>query len=307
IGVLEKSFNDMASKIEFLINSQNELNDNLQKIVFEKTEELRLINSELEEKINLEVTTSRKKDALLTQNSKMASMGEMLSMIIHQWKQPLNVISMINSEQKLLRNMDKYNLDDLENDNNKIKKQIVLMEKTMNDFRNFFIKSKNESYKVNEMILMSIDLVDSIYKSQGIIISFENTEEFHETKTLGYQNELIQVMINILNNARDEILEKKCKFKNIDIVLENNNEFLDIVILDYAGGIPENILPRIFEPYFTTKPSVKGTGLGLYMSKSILEKVNGSIKVENKKNYIENEIVNGAKFTISIIKEEING
>lgn len=304
IGELEKSFNEMANKIENLILSQKDTNDNLQKIVSEKTEELRKINSNLQEKIKNEVDNSRQKDALLTQNSKMAAMGEMISMIIHQWKQPLNVIAMISSEQNLLKQLGKYSLDDLESDNSKIKKQIILMEKTMNDFRNFFEKSPKEVYNVKEMIDMSIDLVESIYKAQGIAINLNINEELYESKTLGYKNEIIQVLINILNNARDEILTKKTKYSKIDISLVDNKEYLDIVIQDYSGGVPENIIDNIFEPYFTTKPSSKGTGLGLYMTKSILDKVNGNIKVENVKSNIKDEILVGAKFTISIIKED---
>ena len=304
IGELEKSFNDMANKIQDLVISQQDLNENLQKIVDEKTEELRTINANLQIKINEEVDKSRQNELLLVQNSKMASMGEMLSMIIHQWKQPLNAISLISSNQSLYKGLGQYSLDDLDEDNQKIQKQIELMQKTTEDFRNFFKKSSKEKYLVSDAVLITIDLIESIYKSQGIEIHYDKINSFSNIYTNGFKNEIIQVLINILNNARDEILEKKIKHHFINISLEDNNKYLDIVIEDFAGGIPDNIIKNIFEPYYTTKEADKGTGLGLYMSKSIVEKVGGEIKVQNSTSIINGVEVSGAKFIVSLKKED---
>ena len=224
IGDLERSFNDMAEKIENLVSSQKDINENLQKIVDEKTEELTKINENLQNKIIEEVDKSRQNEVLLVQNSKMASMGEMLSMIIHQWKQPLNAISMINSNQRLYKQLGQYSLDDIDEDCDKTQKQIDLMQKTIDDFRNFFRKSKKEKYSVNESIIITIELIESIYKSQGIKINYNRNNMFKDIETIGYKNEITQVLINILNNSRDEIISKKLKdHNNIDILLEDNN------------------------------------------------------------------------------------
>jgi len=306
IGNLEKSFNEMASKINKLILEQNELNEHLEETVDEKTKELVIINENLEHRISNEVDKNRQKDAQLIQHSKMASLGEMISMIIHQWKQPLNAISMINSSQELRVAIGKNNEDDLKKDNIAIKKQIELMLVTMNDFRNFFKNNTMSKYNVNIMIEKAINLIQSIYKYQGIFIKYDIQEKDKKLITLGYENEIIQVLINILNNSRDAIAQNESLIKKIEIKLDSKDDDITICIQDFAGGIPENIKKNIFDAYFTTKSEEKGTGLGLYMSKTILKKVNGNIFLENNINKIDNIPYKGVRFTINL-KKDLNG
>ncbi|PHO11250.1 hypothetical protein CPG37_02060 [Malaciobacter canalis] len=296
IGKLEKSFNKMASKIKNLIVEQNELNEHLEEKVKEKTKELTIINAELENRVKQEVSNNRQKDMHLVQQSKMANIGEMVSMIIHQWKQPLNAISMINSGIELRLKLKQNDDDALSKDNQSIKKQINLMSNTMSDFRDFFKQKDKTIYKLDEVIHKTINLINDIYRSLGVSINYNTINK--DLKTVGYENELIQVLLNVLNNARDIIKEKNCEIKRIDIDVISMGDDIIIEVKDYAGGIDKAIIENIFEPYFTTKSDDKGTGLGLYMCKSILNKVNAEINVENFSQTFDNKEYFGANFKI---------
>ena len=299
IGNLENSFNNMASQIDSLIKEQKNLNDELEIKVKEKTTELIEINENLEEKVRISLNKNRQQDAQLIQQSKRAAMGEMISMIIHQWKQPLNAIDMINSALDLRLQMGINTEEDLKKDNLEIKKQTELMNQTMNDFKDFFKQTQKENYIVKDIVLKSIQLINHIYKSNGINI---NIIKSNDASTEGFSNELIQVIINILNNARDIILEQKVKYTQIDIYLSVDSNYIYISIQDYAGGIPNEVLPKVFDPYFTTKEEDKGTGLGLHMSKMIIEKVNGTLEVQNNEIIKDDKKVIGANFIIKLPK-----
>ena len=304
IGNLENSFNKMASKISKLLYEQKQLNEHLEEKVQEKTKELILINSDLENRISNVVKKNREKDAQLIQNSKMAALGEMISMIIHQWKQPLNAISMINSAAELRVLLGENSEVEIKKDNVLIKKQIEVMSTTMDDFRNFFKNTDKNKYNVYLMLRKTETLIQNIYKYEGIFINYLIEDRYKELMTSGYENEIIQVVINILNNARDAIISNNSKHRNIDISLTCENNEIFISIKDYAGGINDKIKDNIFDAYFTTKEDNKGTGLGLYMSKTILEKVNGTISVDNKKTIIDNTEYTGVEFIIKLKKEE---
>ncbi len=283
------------------INKQlKNLNKHLEEKVEEKTKELKLINEHLEEKVKEEVLKNRQKDILLIQNNKMAAIGEMLSLIVHQWKQPLNHISLINTGIELRVKLDQVDNEALEEDTLAIKKQIELMSSTMEEFKNFFMQKEAEVYNVKETISLAISFIDGIFKFNNVFIKFHCNK--NEYLTSGYKNELIQVLINLFNNARDCILQTECKIKTIDLFLHSNNNDIIIEIKDYAGGISPKIITKIFEPYFTTKSKDKGTGLGLYMCKSILEKVQATIEVENSFTNFDNIEYKGANFKITLKK-----
>lgn len=229
----------------------------------------------------------------------MAAVGEMISMIIHQWKQPLNAIGMINSRMRLKIQLGSLHADDIHEDTTGISRQIQLMSETMNDFRNFFKNTERLEYDVTKTVKNAIKLLEDIYKSINVLINFKEEKSY---LTVGYPNELIQVLINIMNNARDEITSKRVKYNSIDIEIKEIDKHIVIQVCDHAGGIPVDILDHLFEPYFTTKDDEKGTGLGLYMSKSILEKVNGEIEVVNITKDINGDKVKGALFSIKLLK-----
>lgn len=254
-------------------------------------------NDILDKKVKEEVQKNLQKEKQLIQQSRSAAMGDMLAAIIHQWKQPLSAISShISSLEVNVRIGEadqKYILENIKN----VRSNIDNMSTTMNDFKNFFKPQDPVDYDLNNNIIKSVNLVSKIYKQQGIDINLDFKDEIFIT---GYPNELSQVIVNLLNNARDIILEKNCKYKDIDLSTYKDNEYSYIVVSDFAGGIPEDIIDEVFEPYFTTKSENNGTGIGLDMSKTIINKVDGTIEVINKTHSKNNEKVVGAQFIIKL-------
>ncbi|MGB5918991.1 PAS domain-containing sensor histidine kinase, partial [Arcobacter sp.] len=243
---------------------------------------IKLSEEELKLKVEDELAKNREKDRILIQQNKLAAMGEMLGNIAHQWRQPLNNVSLIL---QFLR--DNYKNKDVSDEKldkfmNKANQHIEYMSETIDDFRNFYkpSKSKNEFY-VNECINTLLYMVKNQYEIQNIKINFE----YEEVKITNYENELKQALLNILNNAKDALLMKKEKESfeaHINISLKKDNEKMNLEITNNGGNIDEEILYKIFEPYFTTKFEMQGTGIGLYMTKSIIEtNMKGKIEVEN--------------------------
>ncbi|MCG3657887.1 cache domain-containing protein [Aliarcobacter butzleri] len=237
------------------------------------------------------------KQAILYQQSKMAAMGEMIGNIAHQWRQPLSIITTATSGMVLQKQMGVLTDEFFFEASNRINTSSQYLSQTIDDFRNFFIPNKEKS-KVNliEIFKKTLDLISAQFSSKDIKI-IKNIEgvEFES-----YENELIQALINILNNSRDELIKKDGeRFIFVDAFEKDN--FINITIKDNAGGVIKENLDKIFEPYFTTKYKSQGTGIGLYMTEEIITKhLNGTICVENVEfTYDEKEYL-GAEFTIKI-------
>ncbi|MEV9528304.1 cache domain-containing protein [Aliarcobacter butzleri] len=237
------------------------------------------------------------KQAILYQQSKMAAMGEMIGNIAHQWRQPLSIITTATSGMVLQKQMGVLTDEFFFEASNRINTSSQYLSQTIDDFRNFFIPNKEKS-KVNliEIFKKTLDLISAQFSSKDIEI-IKNIEgvEFES-----YENELIQALINILNNSRDELIKKDGeRFIFVDAFEKDN--FINIIIKDNAGGVIKENLDKIFEPYFTTKYKSQGTGIGLYMTEEIITKhLNGTICVENVEfTYNEKEYF-GAEFTIKI-------
>ncbi|MCT7583269.1 cache domain-containing protein [Aliarcobacter butzleri] len=237
------------------------------------------------------------KQAILYQQSKMAAMGEMIGNIAHQWRQPLSIITTATSGMVLQKQMGVLTDEFFFEASNRINASSQYLSQTIDDFRNFFIPNKEKS-KVNliEIFKKTLDLISAQFSSKDIEI-IKNIEgvEFES-----YENELIQALINILNNSRDELIKKDGeRFIFVDAFEKDN--FINIIIKDNAGGVIKENLDKIFEPYFTTKYKSQGTGIGLYMTEEIITKhLNGTICVENVEfTYNEKEYF-GAQFTIRI-------
>ena len=274
-----------------------------EKLLEEKSAEIYTLNQELEEKIAREVSKNDEKQKMLFQQSKMASMGEMISNIANQWRQPLHAIKLI-SQKITLNKMLGYELDDelLQSVEKDIQKQVDYLNNTIEDFRNFFKPDKQkEEFKISEALQLTHNIIAATLKQKHIRVIF-NTDDSLEITNL--KNELMQVLINLIKNALDILEEKNLKEKLIFInTYEDENNKIVIDVIDNAGGIKEEILPKIFEPYFTTKHQSKGTGLGLFMSHEIITKhMNGQFLALNHQYEYENNTHKGALFRIILNK-----
>ncbi len=240
------------------------------------------------------------KEELLYKQSKMAAMGEMLGNIAHQWRQPLSAISTAATGVKLQKELNILEDKDLLSSMTVINESAQYLSQTIEDFRNFYKPKDEFSYiKIDKLIDKTLNLISAQFtaKDISIIKNIENIEIY------SLENELIQVLINILNNARDALLLNKNTKKMIFIDIFNKNEQVYIEVLDNAGGINNKLLDRIFEPYFTTKHKTQGTGIGLYMSEEIVIKhLHGNIIAFNKTFTYQNEKYVGAKFKIILDK-----
>jgi len=255
-------------------------------------EERKYYEKVLSKRIEEEVSKNKEQQLLMLHQNRLAQMGEMISMIAHQWRQPLNNLFLVNQLVVSKYNKGKLNDSSIEYFKVNSKKQIDLMSKTIDDFRNFFRTEKTkEEFILNEVIENTIGMIKDIYLSNDIAINYDEDKKY---MVIGYPNTLAQAILNIINNARDALFDSDVENKEIVIKLNYTKGQILINIQDNAGGIPEHIIDKIFDPYFSTKQDKNGTGLGLYMTKMIInEQGNANIFVENIPLY-------GANFTISM-------
>lgn len=224
--------------------------------------------------------SKREHDKILIQQSKLAAMGEMIQNIAHQWRQPLTLLSMhiIDLEKKFKKG--KFDKNRLDNFMEKSQEIIENMDSTIESFSAYYRPNKEKRpFDLTASIENSIKFLSALIKKQKIDIQFKSDM----TGTIiGYENEFSQVILNLLKNSIDAIIEKKVKQGIIEIELIELSNQWTLFFKDNGGGVPENIIDRIFEPYFTTKYKSNGTGVGLYMSKMIIEEsFGGSIKAGN--------------------------
>ncbi|ADN09034.1 ABC transporter substrate-binding protein [Sulfurimonas autotrophica] len=269
-------------------------NKALEKRVAQKTKELQEANELLEHKVQKKAQELIKKDEILTSQSKQAVMGEMISMIAHQWRQPLNTITLQVSNlqlkymmgQEILKEEVMQTLEDISN-------SIVYLSDTIDDFKTYFHPNKTpEDIALESLLNKAVKFILPRLKSNKIELKIECDSSIHVHV---YINELIQVLLNILNNAVDVYENRNMDDKIITIICKKSGLNVQINITDRAGGISDEHLPKLFEPYFSTKGK-NGTGLGLYMSKMIIEKqFGGSISVKSS--------IFGTTFTLVIPKD----
>lgn len=279
------------------------INEALEKEVETRTAELRLSNmllkSQIEERKKIEAEKEQK-DKLLAQQSKLASLGEMINMIAHQWRQPLTAISTAAINIKTKQELEILDIPTLDRILDEILKHTQKMSSTIDDFLNFFKPTREREYfTIKTALDDTLNLIGAQLKAR--CIGLEAVGEC-DTEIYGYKNELEQVFINILSNARDAFESTGLDKKKIVVSCQKSENELIIEFCDNAGGAEEYVLDRVFEPYFTTKEPNKGTGIGLYMSKTIIQKsFGGDIKLSN---IYENSNRIGLKNTISINYKE---
>jgi len=250
--------------------------------------ELKKLTDNLNEKVKLQVANIREKDALLIQQSKLAAIGEMIGAIAHQWRQPLNALSIRIGALEEYYDLNMINKDFIENFVKDNTTTIQFMSDTIDNFRNFFKPDKEASnFDIKQSIIDVISIQKELLENNHININLD----IKAFRINGFENEFKQVILNIISNAKDALISNCIANAQINIKTEIRLGIGLIIISDNGGGIDRNIIDRIYEPYFTTKEQGSGTGIGLYMSKMIIEKnMHGILDVKN--------IENGTRFTI---------
>jgi len=287
-----------------LINNFKALHNDLEGKVQEKTKELKELNKSLEKRITQVVKNNRKKDMIMFQQARFASLGEMLNNIAHQWRQPLGSISMIVQSFQTKNMLGKLTQDYI---NEKTEDALLLannMSNTLDDFKNYFLPDKKkEDFYINDCVKHSFELSKYVLEIEKINFEILSTKEI---KTHNFYNELSHVFLNLISNSKDALCKNVSKDdRMIKVIIREYKENIHINFIDNGGGIPLEIADKIFEPYYTTKYKSAGTGIGLYMSKQIVEKhMDGSIIQKN----ISHKIINDKRYSCSLftIKIPIN-
>jgi C4-dicarboxylate-specific signal transduction histidine kinase len=271
---------------------ENEVSERkkIEKLLVQQKDALENLNETLENRVAVETENRRKSEQVLHEQSKLAAMGQMLSAISHQWRQPLNSLGMI--VQDILDEFDEKGVsrEYLEDAVSKSVKLIIHMSTTIDDFCDL-VKSGGETEEFNlyHAVNEVSGLVEEHYNEAGIFIDIHCKDadgDCADFLVSGDSGVFKQVMLNILSNSKDAIIERldsgRIAKGSIDIDLLSEGSSLNVMITDNGGGISESILSRVFEPYFTTKESKKGTGIGLYMSKIFIEEhMKGKISISN--------------------------
>jgi len=265
-------------------NELNRLTENLEIRVEQRTKELKDLNDELQIRIDDAVREVKRQTAIMSQQARLASMGEILENIAHQWRQPLNSVSWVLNDIKFKSELGKRDEIDIDEVASKINNSIQFLSNTVDDFRKFVDKSDMaQTFNLKKTIESTIKIIEDTFKELNIKVKLDCDENITYK---GYENDIKHTIINLINNARDAFEEKGIKNGEINIRVYHEKDELIITVQDNAGGIPKPILKNIFEPYFTTKHKTKGTGLGLYMSKNMIDRVHGTIEafsILNKK------------------------
>ena len=264
--------------------------ENSKKLLMEQQAQLKKLNAELQERVEKEVESNREKDRMMYNQAKSAQMGEMLNMIAHQWRQPLNAISASAISIAMKQELGEITEEEVLEHANFVQELTQKMSKTVNDFMNFFKPAQEKMTFVFSALVNDIDsLMGAQLKNRGIELVV-HAEEDYSINT--YEKELAHILINLIANARDAYQEHPAEKREIEIGVNQDEQNVYIDVLDHAGGIPEAVIDKIFNPYFTTKEQGKGTGIGLYMSRRMVDEIlGGTITVENHKD--------GARFSIT--------
>lgn len=226
------------------------------------------------------------------EENKMAAVGEMISMIAHQWRQPLSSMGAAIARIEIDLLTETINNEELKSTCNDMKTTIGYLSETIDDFRYFFTPSKEKEETTLQEIVSRTESVISISLAHNRITLIVD-EPLVETPLLLYVSEVVQVLINMLNNATDELIDRKISGPCIWISSAKIGNYVTLSIRDNAGGIKDDVLPKVFDPYFSTKKKKNGSGLGLYMAKNIIERhCDGTISVRNSDE--------GAEFMIKI-------
>lgn len=280
IGQLSTSFNTMVEALEESRRQRENYSIQLEREVADRTRELDRLNQSLDQRVRDEIAKRKEQEHLLIQQSRLAAMGEMIGAIAHQWRQPLNALSLVLQNIRMQHLMGQLSDESMDRMYDKSNQLVQRMSSTIDEFRNFFKPSKQpEPFDLLAGLRSAAGLLDGLFKNHNInlLIDCEPGIEL-----LGSAGEFSQVVLNLLGNAKDAVLTARQTHPEIHIHVHREPEQIRIQVEDNGTGIAPEILPRIFEPYFTTKEEGKGTGIGLYMSKMIVENtMGGRLEADN--------------------------
>ena len=256
-----------------------------------KQRQLEALNADLEQRVAEEVEKNLQKDRILSHNARLAAMGELLTNIAHQWRQPLNSLALLIQGGLFEYQEGGPDRESFSQCAHRCMEIVSSMSKTINEFQSFFMPAgERREFDPFDMVEKSLAIVSGSYEDKGITVRIINDGTIPMT---GFDIEFSQVVLNILNNARDVLIERHTPEPLVEIRCYSEEGRNIITIKDNAGGIPEEIVDKIFDPYFSTKFQSQGTGIGLYMSKMIIEKnMGGSLSVRN--------LPEGAEFLIEL-------
>ncbi len=291
--ILAMSESGFQSDIEIVEDKFTLSKDHDNRLIYALTHMTNVVAQEWQERLDREIAKNKDQERASFQKNKLAQMGEMISMIAHQWRQPLNAISATGINLSLLSSMEMLDDKKVQESSEFIQSQTQKMSKTIDTFMNFVKPVKDsKGFKLAHTIDAILQIMGSQLVNHNITVSTNISN--HDISMVGYEDLLEQVIINLLANSRDafEDIEKADKFISIEIIMEKD---IPIIILeDNAGGIPKEIEEKIFNPYFTTKEQGKGTGIGLYMSLDIMKKsFGGDLKYSATKDGSRFEIICG--------------
>lgn len=246
----------------------------------EKKHLLETLNETLEQRIFQAVNELREKDQMLIQQGRLAAMGEMINNIAHQWRQPLNNIGLIVQNLQLSFEMGDLASVDVNKQAANAMEIILHMSRTIDDFRKFFNQDKEKQrFCVQGAVDRVLEFIGPSLRSNCVQVEVKGDPN---VCAVGFENEYAQVLLNILANARDAFVERKIAEPKIIIKVSQPKGKSIVTVRDNGGGIAEDILPKIFDPYFTTKKQANSSGIGLYMSKTIIEKkMGGKLSIRN--------------------------
>jgi two-component system, NtrC family, C4-dicarboxylate transport sensor histidine kinase DctB len=285
---------ELKKRLEEKEKELEQLNLNLEQKVKEQTKQLKELNKTLEKRVIEEISKNEEKQKLLFWQSRMASLGQMLANIAHQWRQPLTELNLtlFNMKKASLNNNEKK-IDELYKES---KTLISSMSSTIDDFTNFFNPQKEKkSFEIKDAINEALIILRKVIELENIHIQIDVPINY---KVIGVSNELSQVIINLIQNSKDAFIQNDITNRTIIITLKEelilDKKYALLEIKDNAGGISKENIDKIFDPYFTTKYKSQGTGLGLFMSKMIIEKsLEGELSHKN--------IDDGSIFIIKLI------
>ncbi len=305
-GELACAYNTMVRQLKELTSKQLKTEDELrlqadmlekevavrqvaQEDLAVKQHQLEALNRILEERVKSAVDELRLKDKIMLLQGRQAAMGEMINNIAHQWRQPINNLGLIVQNIKADYDDGRLTAEELSEYVDKAFSTIRFMSHTINDFSSFFSPDRMKTrFRPFEGLKKVVAMLEATLSLKNIVLQIQQQDD---VTVEGFSNEYNQVLLNLLNNAKDVLVERRVEGAHITVTVARENGQAVVTIRDNAGGIPEEIIDRVFDPYFTTKDQDKGSGIGLYMSRMIIQDhFKGSISVANRNG--------GAEFTV---------